>query len=183
MNTAYTIEQITRDAQIRIEKIRNAERELAATIAANALSEQQMEERRQAEERRRAELEEFQNGPLDDAKMEFANLHERAGQLKYLVEESERLHLLIIDGAQSLAKDAQNATEALICASAAIGIDPDEALDEAGADGLRFYFPEWLREINKGRWAVTPAVYGGTLYQYARGRHAELIRKPKPKVR
>lgn len=177
MNATYTIEQIQRDAEIRIEKIRQAERDLAAAIAANALSEQQQAERRQAEERRRAELAEYQAGALDDAKENFAELHERAGQLRYLVEESERLHTLIIEGAQSLATDAYNATDALISAVAAIGIDPDEALQDAGADGLRFHLPAWLRTINPGRWSVAPGIDAGTLYQYGRAKHAELLRK------
>lgn len=179
MNTQYTIEQIQRDAEMRIAAIRQAERELAATIAANALSEQQQAERRQAEERRRAELAEFQAGPLDDARMGFSELHERAAQLRYLVEESERLHLLIIEGATVLATDAYNATDALISAAAAIGIDPDEALQDAGADGLRFHLPAWLRTINPGKWLVTPGIDAGTLYQYGRAKHAELMRKQK----
>ena len=146
--------------------------EMAALAVLTAQLEQSAAERARvdAEQRRAAALAEFEAGALATATATFADMAERIAQLRNMARQAEDLHSAIVAGALELQKEAVATVKMLIEALPEPAPESaSEALARAGADGLRYSLPGWLKTLNEKRWLSWPAVDGWTLEQLARG--------------
>lgn len=146
--------------------------EMMALAALTAQIEQSEAEQRRvdAEKRRQAALEEFNANALAVAKIAFADMHERANQLRAMARQAEDLNQQIVAGTIELERDAAATVEMLVDALPEPSEDAaSEALQAAGLDGLRCSLPDWLKTLNQKRWLSWPGIQAWQLEQLATG--------------
>lgn len=150
--------------------------EMSALAALTAQMEQSEAERLRvdAEQRRAAARAEFEQGALAAAQITFADMAERIAQLRAMARQAEDLHSAIVAGALELQKDAVNTIKMLVDALPEPSADnASEALQRAGADGLRYSLPGWLKTLNEKRWLSWPSIDAWALTELAKGLASE----------
>lgn len=146
--------------------------EMAALALLTAQLEQSEAEKRRvdAEQRRQAALDEFKANALAAAQITFADMHERANQLRDMARQCEQLHQDIVAGTIELERDAAATVKMLVDAMPEPSEEnASEALAAAAPNGLSLSLPEWLKTLNQKRWMSWPAVNPWHLEQLARG--------------
>jgi len=157
-----------------------AQAEMLALAALTAQIEQSDAERARvdAEQRRQQAIDEFNANALACAQLAFADMHERANNLRAMARQAEQLHDAIVAGTIELERDASTAIHRLIGAMPEPSEDnASEALAAAAPNGLAISLPEWLKALNQKRWLSWPGVNNWTLDQLARGLAAERVKR------
>lgn len=173
VNTLADFDRAVANGRQRINELiaEQAAREVAALAALTEQIQQSEAEalRVDAERNRLALIANFENGALADARATFTELNERAADLRTLIAQCERMHEAIATAALGIQNDAYAAVDALVGALPERNAESaTDALQSAGADGLRAAVPGWLLAIWPRRWLTAPGTSADALYQYAR---------------
>lgn len=146
--------------------------EMAALAALTAQLEQSEAERARvdAEQRRQQAQVEFEQGALAAAQLTFTDMAERIAQLRDMARQAEDLHQQIVASALELQRDAVATVRMLVDALPEPSADAaNDALSKAGADGLRYSLPGWLKTLNEKRWLSWPSIDAWALTELGRG--------------